>query len=529
MSHSKRPVRPRSLRAIVISLSLFALSAGCQEDAESLPLPASSTAQAAVAARPPNIVLILADDLNEEVFNKNTGLKTLLTDHGTLFRKYYTSVALCCPSRVATLRGQYAHNSGIFSNGAPDGGFGKVYADSLESSTVATWLRAGGYKTALIGKYLNGYPLSGAPHYIPAGWSEWYAPNAGTPYAQFNYSLNENGTTVSYGSAESDYFVDVISRKTAGFIRRTVTANPSQPFFIYVAPTIPHGPATPPARYADDYPGAQAPRTPSFNEADVSDKPAWVRSKALLTAAQKSTIDELYRKRRASLQAVEDLVRNVVDTLAATGQLDNTYIFFTSDNGFHQGQHRLTSGKNTAYEEDINVPLIVRGPGVPAGQINDKPVGNVDLAPTFAALAGVAAPAFVDGRSLVPFLGGATPPTWRLAFLLEHGGPSITLASDDGLLEPQDDFDVQALASGAPPVFVGIRTIATGDAALSRLTYVEYDTGERELYDNADDPDQLANAYSSAPAALKARLSSWVGSLRHASGAALRAAEEALP
>jgi arylsulfatase A-like enzyme len=511
--------------AVLVSLSFLANSIGC-EGAEP---PASSSTQPALAGRPPNIILILTDDLNEEVFNKNAGLKTLLTESGTHFRKYFTSVALCCPSRAATLRGQYAHNSGIFTNNAPDGGFAKFFSDGLESSTVATWLRAGGYKTALIGKYLNGYPSSGAPHYIPNGWSEWYAPNGGTPYAQFNYNLNENGTTVSYGSNDSDYFVDVISRKTAGFIKRTVAANPSQPFFIYVAPTIPHGPATPPTRYADHYPDAQAPRSPSFNEADVSDKPAWVRSKALLTNAQKTSIDELYRKRRASLLAVEDLVRDVIDTLTATGQLGNTYIFFASDNGFHQGQHRLTSGKNTAYEEDINVPLIVRGPGVPAGAVIDKPVGNIDLAPTFAALAGVTPPAFVDGRSLVPFLTGATPPAWRLAFLLEHGGPSITLASNDGLLEPQDDFDVQALATGAAPVFAGIRTITPGDPALARLTYVEYDTGERELYDNSADPDQLVNAYSSASAPLKARLSTWVGSLRHASGSALRAAEEALP
>ena len=525
MNNVTRWVRSLFLPAVLVPLAVSTLTAGCGEPESS----GSGSTQATLVDRPPNIVLILTDDLNEEVFNKNTGLKTLLTDAGTRFRKYYTNVALCCPSRVATLRGQLAHNSGIFTNGAPDGGFAKFHGDGLESSTVATWLRSSGYKTALIGKYMNGYPLTSARHYVPPGWTEWYAPNGGTPYAQFNYSLNENGTTVSYGSDDADYFTDVISRKTVGFINRTVNANPSQPFFIYVAPTIPHGPATPPTRYSSYYPNAQAPRTPSFNEADVSDKPAWVRATPQLTAAQKTNLDELYRKRRASLHAVEDLVRNVIDALAAKGQLDNTYIFFTSDNGFHQGQHRLASGKNTAYEEDVNVPLVVRGPGVPAGQLVDKLAANIDLAPTFAALAGVTPPGFVDGRSLVPFLNGATPPAWRLAFVLEHGGPSLTPATDDGLLEPQDDFDVQALATGGTPVFVGIRTIVTPDPALSRLTYIEYDTGERELYDNSTDPDQLTNSFAGAPAAIKVRLSSWVGSLRHASGNALRTAEEALP
>src|SRR5262249_23951098 len=147
---------------------------------------------------------------------------------------------------------------------------------------------------------------------------------------------------------------------------------PNKPFFIYVAPYVPHGPATPPPRYADQFPDAQAPRTPSFNEANVGDKPAWVQSKPLLTSAQITAIDELYRKRLQTMLAVEDLVRDVIDTLAARGQLDNTYIFFASDNGFHQGQHRLTSGKNTAFDEDLPVPLVVRGPGVPAGQVVTK-------------------------------------------------------------------------------------------------------------------------------------------------------------
>lgn len=505
----------------LLPLLLLLPSVGCLSEDETVSPDPSGSIKSALATRP-NIIFILTDDLNDEVFSHSTRIKSLLTDQGTKFANNFVSLSLCCPSRIATLRGQYAHNSGIFTNGGADGGFGKIYRDGLESSTIATWLEDAGYRTALIGKYVNGYPNEGpSSTYIPPGWTRWFSPNGGSPYSGYNYSLNQNGNTVSYGSAPADYLVDVIAKRATTFITNTVANFPDQPFFIYVAPYVPHGPATPPPRYADRFPGAQAPRTPSFNEADVSDKPAWVRNKAPLTGAQIDSIDEFYRKRLQSMLAVEDLVSDIIDTLAATGQLDNTYIFFTADNGFHQGQHRLNSGKNTAYDEDLSVPLVVRGPGVPAGQVVSNITANVDLAPTWAALAGAAAPGFVDGRSLVPFLTGTTPAVWRKALLLEHAGPSLTLPSSNPLLEPQDAFDVQALSTAGAPVFAGLRTAVR--------TYVEYDTGERELYELQTDPHQLDNAYSTADPALTTRLSSWLGTLRHAAGATLRTAEENSP
>lgn len=517
--HLKRLLFPLFMVLVLLSSFIYT-SAGTKP----------STASA--ATKPPNIVFILTDDLNEEVFDKDVGLQNLLTSKGTKFGKHFVSLSLCCPSRVTTLRGQFAHNTGIFTNDvASGGGFQTVYSKGLENSTIATWLQAAGYRTALFGKYLNGYP-NGAPSntYIPPGWDRWASPNGGSPYSQYNYTLNENGTTVSYGGAPSDYFVDVISKKTVNFINNSVANYPNKPFFVYVAPTAPHGPATPPPRYEDYYPNAQAPRTASFNEADVSDKPAWIRSKPLLTDNQIANADELYRKRRASLLAVTDLVKDVIDTLTATGQLDNTYIFFTSDNGFHQGQHRLNSGKNSAYEEDINIPLVVRGPGVPAGQVVSSITSNVDYGPTFAAIAGVAPPSFVDGRSLLPFLNGTTPAVWRKALLLEHAGPSsVTAASADPLLEPQDPFDVQLQSTGAAPVFAGLRVKSQAIGTNGPINYVEYDTGEREFYDLSTDPAQLTNSYSTASPTLKTKLSTWLNSLRNASGQALRDAEQTAP
>ena len=232
------------------------------------------------------------------------------------------------------------------------------------------------------------------------GWDEWYAVAGGVNF--FNYTLNENGKLVRSGSEPEAYLTGVLTQKAADFIRRTVPTG--QPFFMYIAPYAPHQPATPAPQHEDAFFGVEAPRTPSFNEQDVSDKPIWVRNTPLRIPAQLAQIDALYRERLQSMLAVEDLVQRLIETLRALSQLGNTYIVFTSDNGFHLGQHRLPAGKNSAYEEDIRVPLIVRGPGVPGGTVVENLAVNIDLAPTFAELGGTAAPEFVDGRSLISLL-----------------------------------------------------------------------------------------------------------------------------
>jgi arylsulfatase A-like enzyme len=484
----------------------------------------------------PNIILVLTDDLDMGVFNRMPGREELLTSQGTTFNNAFVSLSLCCPSRTALLRGQYAHNTGIFTNKAPAGGFQAVHDSGLEASTAATWLRNAGYRTTLIGKYLNGYPGTAGDGYVPPGWTEWHSPVGGVRY--FDYDLNENGTVKHYGSDNNDYLTDVLSRKANNFIRRRAETG-NQPFFMYIAPYAPHGPATPAPRHAAKFPNAQAPRTPSFNETDVTDKPAWVQSHPFLTDNQVEKIDTLYRKRRQSMLAVEDLIAGLVETLQSTGQLDNTYIFFTSDNGFHQGQHRLTSGKNTGFEEDIQVPLVVRGPGVPRGASRGHLVANVDLAATFAELAGAPIPAFVDGRSLAPLL-RANPPTqasWRRALLLEHGAPEGVRPPGEPfpvLVEPADPDDDNSEAAVLPveedpagvlqaaPVFQGLRTA-------DRVSYLEYAGGARELYDLAADPDQLANKYDTADPTQVARLAAWLNALRQCAGAVCRAAESNAP
>jgi N-acetylglucosamine-6-sulfatase len=444
-----------------------------------------------VASKKPNIIFVLADDLNTELMDHLPRLRSLLADQGTTVSNFFVSLALCCPSRASILRGQYAHNTQIFTNAPPGGGFEKFRNLGHEESTVATWLRDGGYRTVLLGKYLNGYPLT---THVPPGWDEWYGVAGGINF--FNYTLNENGDLVRYGGEPTAYLTDVLAEKATDFVLRT--APTAQPFFMYIAPYAPHQPATPAPRHQEAFLGVEAPRTLSFNEADVGDKPTWVKNTRLRTVAQIAQLDAVYRRRLQSMLAIEDLVERLIETLRVTHQLENTYIFFSSDNGFHLGQHRLGSGKNTAYEEDIRVPFIVRGPRVPAGNIVEHLAGNIDLAPTFAELGGVAPPEFVDGRSLVPLLYGEPVGNWRHGFLLEAG--FIT----------------------GNRVFQGIRANA--------FTYVEYmNTSERELYDLEQDPDQLQSLHDTADPAFLNQLAAWLAALRECAGASCRLAEDTSP
>jgi len=454
------------------------------------------------AAERPNILFILTDDMDVALLDAMPSVKRLLVDQGTSFPNAFVNVSLCCPSRVSILRGQYAHNHQVRTNQAPDGGYRVFIRQGMETSTVGTWLADAGYRTGYFGKYLNGYPGNQGQTHVPPGWTAWASPVDGDPYGNFNYTMNEDGRLVAYGDAPEDYMTDVLARKADDFIR----AGAGQPFFIHLATFAPHSPATPAQRHADLFPDAEAPRTPSFNEADVSDKPDWVTSRSLLTSRQVNLIDAFHRRRLQSLQAVDEAVAALVATLESTGQLDNTFIFFMGDNGFHLGQHRLAQGKQAPYEEDVRVPFVVRGPGVPHATLA-QPVLNIDLAPTFAALSDAPIPAFVDGRSLVPLLGAEPPSTdaWRRVALLEHW-PAAAESADE--------------AQGIPE-FAGLHVVDR--------VYVRYDTGEREYYDLRSDPYQLDNAIGTLPATDEARLAAWLAAMRACAGDACRVIEAAGP
>ena len=432
----------------------------------------------------PNIVLILTDDQDVQsgTLAYMPHLQELLVGQGMSFPNNLVPLSLCCPSRTTILRGQYPHNTGVLGNSLPTGGFEKAYNENVEASTVATLLHGAGYRTALFGKYLNGYPDTADGFYIPPGWDEWYSAIKGDPYGEFNYRLNENSNPVDYGNTAADYGTDVYLRKAVDFIQRAPGA---QPVFIYFAPYAPHAPYTPAPRHAGLFPGVTAPHFPSFNEAIVGDKPAYISSKPLLTPADVAGIDTDYRMRLQSLQAVDEAIATFVSTLSATGRLANTYLVFAADNGYHMGEHRLLPGKYTPYETDIHVPLIVRGPGVPSGVVRSEYTSDIDLAETFAELAGVPPLSFSDGRSLKPLLTGSAPSSWRQAFFLEEFGTGEFDPPDLKGPTTREPLDKMDLATVVPiPSYFGFQ--APG------YKYVEYKSNEKELYVAAD-PYELTN------------------------------------
>jgi arylsulfatase A-like enzyme len=527
--------------AILILTALPALLAGCGASVgETEPgvakerVSGAESTEAGQDSKPPNIVVIPTDDLaledvNEDSLEDMPNLKALM-EKGTTFENAFVTNSVCCPSRATILRGQYAHNHQVLHNVPPLGGAGRFRTLGGDDSTVATWLQERGYRTAFFGKYLNGYY---GGDYVPPGWDEWY----GISGNFLSNDLNENGYTIHY-DPDRHHLDDVLSDKASDYVERTAGADPpffisDRPFFMWIGTKAPHQPATPAPRHEDAYPDVPLPRPPSFDEKDVSDKPGWIRDNPPLSADQKRYMEELHRKRLQSMLAVDDMIGDLVGSLRESNELDETYIFFTSDNGFHLGQHRLGSGKWTAYDEDTRVPLVVRGPGVPEGEELEHLVLNNDLAPTFADLAGVDAPKFVDGRSLTPLLDG--DPTreedWRQRFLVEavaergaaprppyiNESEVAPLVSGDPLPKDWRSASTEASEEWGRPWLKALRT--------EDHLFVEYKPSEHELYDLKRDPYQLQNIYDSVPDDLVRRLDSQLDSLRQCEAKGCRAAE----
>jgi N-acetylglucosamine-6-sulfatase len=408
----------------------------------------------AQAPERPNIVFILTDDLDTESVSAMPELESKLIDVGTTFNNAFVTDPLCCPSRATFLRGQYSHNTRIAGNSPPEGGFGKFKRLGLERSTVATWLDDAGYDTFYAGKYMNGYDDT---THVPDGWDRWYG-WLGQYYSPGGeYRLNENGDIKRY-SLDKVHDTDLLKDKAIDFIRDQ--RGNGKPFFAYLAPNAPHTPAYVPARHEGMFSDRSLPRSPSFNEEDMSDKPEIVRNLPMDHDEVKS-LGNLYRKRLASLQSVDGMIGALITTLRHTNQLDNTYIIFASDNGYYFGEHRRID-KSLAYEESIRIPLVIRGPDVPAQKVNHLVLNN-DFAPTVAQLAGVDPPGFVDGKSFVPLLRTEKPSleAWRTGFLVEH----------------------------VTPTYQALRT--------NDHTYVEWSNGVKELYDLEADPYQLHNLLNS--------------------------------
>jgi arylsulfatase A-like enzyme len=476
----------------------------------------------------PNILFVLTDDMTRADLHAMPGVQRIVGRRGMTFTRAMVSVSLCCPSRTTILRGQYAHNTGVETNGGTNGGFEAAFRFGVERSTVATWLHRAGYRTGLIGKYLNGFPNTAPESYRPPGWDEWVTPVAGNPYNEYGYRLNVNGRFVDHGFTAGDYGTNVYLRHARRFIASSARSH--RPFFLDLALYAPHRPATPAPRDVRRFRNTPLPRPPSFDESDTRDKPRWLRTVPHMSARIQARAQALFDRRRASLLSVDRGVVSLVHELARTGQLRNTYVVFTSDNGFHSGEHRLPAGKQTAFDEDIRIPLLVRGPGVRAGSSSGALVGNVDFAPTFARLARAHTPSFVDGRSFAGLLHGHAPPSARRAFLIEHW-PEVgsTPRSPRLPLEPPDNDQTDTVTGRGRGVLSGTRRAEGSRRAPRRhrrartgrrhrhlgiedvqnipeyhgvrtatYTYVEYVDGDRELYDLRHDPYELTNVYERA-------------------------------
>jgi N-acetylglucosamine-6-sulfatase len=452
------------------------------------PLPGGSSVAADVR---PSFVFVIVDDLDVTSVERLPGLIDRIAARGVTFTNGFANQPTCCPSRVSMLRGEYTHNHGILRNSDSSGSCFETFRDwGLEASTLARWLGGAGYRTGFVGKYLNRYPgtRDGAdPTYVPSGWDEWSVPLFEPGNAYFDYSMNLNGRVVAYGTGEADYMTDALADRAVEFIRNAG----EEPFFLQLNPPAPHRPATPAPRHALAFDGLLAPRTPSFNEADMSDKPVWYRENLTpMTQGDIDRMDDFYRNRLRTMLAVDEMLERVDAALLETGRFESTYLVFVSDHGFHLGQHRFRQGKSTPYEPAIRIPFMMRGPRVPVGRQLEHLVTAVDLPATLAELAGIVTPGHVDGRSLVPLLAD-TPPapeTWRSEVLIER----LPVAVDE--------------EDGGIPAWWGLRT--------TDAMYAEYETGEVEYYDLLSDPDQLENLHDRVdPAlldALRERLDEWL-------------------
>ncbi len=454
--------------------------------------PAASV-RAAAAARP-NVLVIESDDQTVESMRVMRNVNSLIGGHGATFRSSFVNLSLCCPSRSTLLTGQYAHNHGVWTNTHPKGGFGRF--ESLHAhDNLAVWLQDGGYETALIGKYLNEYRDQWP---VVPGWSEWHAAPEG--YGVYNYPINDGGTPHEYGQEPADYKDDVLTRKAVSFVNRR--APEPRPFFLWLAYTAPHWAppdpnpnpphncqhaAKPAPRFAHAFDAEPLPKPPDFNEANVADKPRAIQYLGYLHEDRIADIERKYRCALESLLSIDAGVKKLVAALRAAGELDDTLIVYTSDNGYFNGEHRIVDQKQHLYEESIRVPLEIRGPGIPAGVTIYAPAINADLAPTILDAAQVDGGLVMDGRSLLP--------------VIKQPG----MARNRELLVEE-------------PTFKAIRT--------RRYLYARHNTGEEELYDLKRDPFELVSRHGDpAYANVKLALAKRLASLRGCAGASCQVYE----
>ncbi|KAG7167592.1 N-acetylglucosamine-6-sulfatase-like [Homarus americanus] len=419
------------------------------------------------------------------------------------------------------LTGQYVHNHGAINNSVSGQCSSVRWQEGPEKKTFAAHLHHNGYRTFFAGKYLNQYGMDevGGVQHIPPGWDWWLGLKGNSRY--YNYSLSVNGTHKKHGSdPNKDYLTNVIRERALEFLSQSSF---SKPFFMMLSVPAAHAPFTPEPKYSNNFTSLKALRTENFNIKAGKSK-HWLLRQGVQPLPDDviTKVDNVFRNRLRTLLTVDDMVYNVLQYLELKNQLENTYVVFTSDNGYHLGQFSQPLDKREPYETDIRVPFLIRGPSIPAGKVIKFPTSNIDLAPTFLDLAGLQIPKYMDGISLKSIIAVDTVAAHkneiivdrkenyigkynissyrkhrelRRTILVEHSG--------EGKLTNVGCEYIQSGMSGCNPDFACkcedswnntyscLRQISDGENRL----YCKWDDDEafEELYDLDKDPWQLNN------------------------------------
>jgi len=462
-----------------------------------------------------NVVFILTDDMTTSELSAMPNVQSLIAAQGTSFNQAYASFPLCCPSRATMMSGQYMHNHGVHGNFPPDGSWFKFR--SRESNDLPVWLQDDGYYNVHIGKYMNGYGTQDGTLPVPQGWDEWYG-KVSEDALYFNYQLIEKTGPSAiphitfYGDQPPDYQTDVFGDRAVNFLKDKVSGGTvaGKPFWLNLWFNSPHGPFDPAPRDLYRLSGTPLPRLAGFNEKNITDKPKWLRKQARkrLTKKQVGLIGIERLRQEEQLLSVDRAVGKLVQTLQDEETLDDTYIIFSSDNGFFRGEHRIATGKYLPYDPASRVPLIIRGPGIPAGGVSNELVWNGDIAQTIVQIAAGTQDNSLDGRSLLPFAQQPTLRSTRPVLLEGDTGPGGTgaesaqsgaararearvhVAGRKGVrnLEQEPDAIKSATNTNSAPAYRSIRT--------DRYEFTLYANGQTELYDMKRDPAQLRSLAS---------------------------------
>ncbi|PVD33907.1 hypothetical protein C0Q70_05169 [Pomacea canaliculata] len=483
-----------------------------------------SAAGQTVGPKPPNIVFVLTDDQDLVLGGMDPMQKTtnLIGQQGLTFTNAVVSCPICCPSRSSIISGKYIHNHGAINNSVEGGCSSRSWQQNQETRGFPVYLKQRGYTTFFAGKYLNqyGYDRVGGVSHVPPGWDWWNGLVGNSKY--YDYQISINGTLETHGHDYlNDYLTDLINRRAQDFLELQGPSSP--PFFLMLSTPACHEPFPSAPHYAHRYSAAKAPRDHGSFNVKAKDK-HWLMEQPIIPMPNDTLqlVDEYYSSRLRTLLSVDDMVEDVYNTLRRKNLLDNTYILFASDNGYHLGQFGLPYDKREPYEFDIRVPMMIRGPGIAAGTTSQESAMNIDLGPTFISLAGGEVPDHMDGKPLTPLWENPkASQNFRPNVLVEYSGEEKVSIAGCPQWQNQRLFNCNPLAhcvceDAWNNTFSCIR--ATVDSAIYK--YCEFKDNQNfvELYELISDPFELTNLASTAAPNLKETLKQQLALLTSCSG-----------